>query len=73
MLEERTPHRALSHPELVASHYAQAGLAEKAIDYWDKAGRLAVNRSMMAQAAANSIQRATTGNNLNLAPSELRF
>jgi len=37
-LEERTPHRALSHPELVASHYAQAGLAEKAIDYWDKAG-----------------------------------
>ena len=53
MLEERTPDRASAHPELVASHYAQAGLAEKAIDYWEKAGRLAVQRSTMAEAAAH--------------------
>jgi class 3 adenylate cyclase len=53
MVEERTPDRALAHPELVASHYAQAGLAEKAIDYWEKAGRLAVQRSTMAEAAAH--------------------
>jgi class 3 adenylate cyclase/predicted ATPase len=53
MVEERTPDRASTHPELVASHYAQAGLAEKAIDYWEKAGRLAVQRSTMAEAAAH--------------------
>src|SRR5262249_20112088 len=53
MMGERTPDLVLSHPELVASHYAQAGLADKAIDYWDKAGRLAVKRSMMAEAAAH--------------------
>ena len=53
MVEERTPDRALAHPELVASHYAQAGLVEKAIDYWEKAGRLAVQRSTMAEAAAH--------------------
>ena len=53
MLEERLPEHASAHPELVASHYAQAGLAEKAIEYWDKAGRLAVRRSTMAEAAAH--------------------
>jgi predicted ATPase len=53
MLEERLPDHASAHPELVASHYAQAGLAEKAIEYWDKAGRLAVRRSTMAEAAAH--------------------
>jgi predicted ATPase len=53
VLEERLPERASAHPELVASHYAQAGLAEKAIAYWDKAGRLAVQRSTMAEAAVH--------------------
>jgi class 3 adenylate cyclase/predicted ATPase len=53
VLEERLPDRVSAHPELVASHYAQAGLAEKAIEYWDKAGRLAVDRSTMAEAAAH--------------------
>jgi predicted ATPase len=53
MLEERLPDRASAHPELVANHYAQAGASEKAIEYWDKAGRLAVGRSMMAEAAVH--------------------
>jgi len=53
MVEERTPDRASAHPEMVASHYAQAGLAEKAIDYWEKAGRLAVQRSTMAEATVH--------------------
>jgi predicted ATPase len=53
VLEERLPDRASAHPELVASHYAQAGLVEKAIKYWDQAGRLAVQRSTMAEAAVH--------------------
>ena len=32
-------------PEVVARHYAEAGLASEAIDYWRKAGRLAYTRS----------------------------
>ena len=37
----------------MAQHCAMAGLVEKAIEYWDKAGRLAVQRSTMAEAAAH--------------------
>jgi predicted ATPase len=53
MMEQRIPDSASTRPELIASHYAQAGLAEKAIEYWDKAGRLAVRRSTMAEAAVH--------------------
>jgi class 3 adenylate cyclase/predicted ATPase len=53
VLEELLPDRASAHPELVASHFAQADLVEKAIEYWDKAGRLAVQRSTMAEATAH--------------------
>jgi class 3 adenylate cyclase/predicted ATPase len=44
---------AAAQPELMAQHCAGAGLVEKAIEYWDKAGRLAVQRSTMAEAAAH--------------------
>jgi predicted ATPase len=37
----------------MAQHCAMAGLVEKAIEYWDKAGRLAVQRSTMAEAATH--------------------
>jgi class 3 adenylate cyclase len=53
MLVERLPDQASVRPELVASHYAQAGVADQAIDYWDKAGRLAVARSAMAEAVVH--------------------
>jgi predicted ATPase len=52
-LEERLPDQASLRPELVASHYAQAGMPDQAIDYWDKAGRLAVERSAMAEAVVH--------------------
>ena len=52
-LEERLPEQASLRPELVASHYAQAGMADQAIDYWDRAGRLAVERSAMAEAVVH--------------------
>ena len=35
------PEIAAAQPELMAQHCAKAGLVEQAIEYWDKAGRLA--------------------------------
>jgi hypothetical protein len=44
---------AAAQRELMAQHCAVAGLVEKAIEYWDTAGRLAVQRSTMAEAVAH--------------------
>ena len=52
-LERQFPEIAAAQPELMAQHCAKAGLVEQAIEYWDKAGRLAVQRSTMAEAAAH--------------------
>jgi len=40
-----------NQPELLAQHYTEAGLIEKSVDYWDKAGRRSAARSAMAEAA----------------------
>jgi class 3 adenylate cyclase/predicted ATPase len=52
-LECQFPEIAAAQPELMAQHCAMAGMLEKAIAYWDKAGRSAVQRSTMAEAAAH--------------------
>jgi class 3 adenylate cyclase len=39
-------------PEILAQHYAEAGLVEKSIAYWGKAGHRSAARSAMAEAAA---------------------
>jgi predicted ATPase len=41
-----------TQPELLAQHYAEAGLVEKSVAYWGKAGRRSAVRSAMAEAAA---------------------
>ena len=41
-----------SQPELFAQHYAEAGLVEKSVAYWGKAGHRSAARSAMAEAAA---------------------
>jgi class 3 adenylate cyclase/predicted ATPase len=51
-LETHFPELIESQPELFARHYAEAGLVEKSIEYWGKAGRRSVGRSTMAEAAA---------------------
>jgi len=38
-LEARFPELMESQPELLAQHYAEAGLVEKSVAYWSKAGR----------------------------------
>jgi predicted ATPase len=39
-------------PELFAQHYAEAGLVEKSVAYWGKAGHRSAARSAMAEAVA---------------------
>src|SRR5262249_13446578 len=41
-----------AQPTLLAHHCTEAGLSQKAIDYWLAAGRQAWSRSMLAEAAA---------------------
>jgi predicted ATPase/class 3 adenylate cyclase len=52
VLEERFPETAETQAELLAHHFTQAGLAEKAVGYWHKAGRLSMARSAMLEAEA---------------------
>jgi predicted ATPase len=51
-LETHSPDLMDSQPDLFAQHYAEAGLVEKSVAYWGKAGHRSVARSAMAEAAA---------------------
>ena len=50
LLEGRFAEGVESRPEIVAHHFTEAGLLEPAIDYWLKAGNLALSRSANAEA-----------------------
>ena len=47
-MEEKFPDIVVSQPEIVAHHFAEAGLVEPAVGYWLKAGNLALSRSANA-------------------------
>jgi class 3 adenylate cyclase/predicted ATPase len=51
-LETRSPEMIESQPELLAQHYAEAGLVEESVRYWAKAGRRSAGLSATAEAAA---------------------
>lgn len=51
-LELHFPELMDSHPELLAQHYAEAGLVEKSVGCWGLAGQKSAARSAMAEAAA---------------------
>ena len=51
-LETQSPEIIESQPELLAQHYAEAGVVEKAVAFWGRAGHRSVARSAMAEAAA---------------------
>ena len=51
-LERQFPEIVAAQPQLLARHCAEAGLADKAIDYSLKAGQQAVARSAMTEASA---------------------
>ena len=50
VLEDRFPETANTAPELLAHHYTEAGLTETAVQHWQRAGQLAVQRSANAEA-----------------------
>jgi tetratricopeptide (TPR) repeat protein len=52
-LVERFPETTGTQPELVAHHYTEAGLADHAIDYWQRAGQRAVERSANLEGIAH--------------------
>ena len=56
-LETHSPEMMENHPELFAQHYAEAGLVERAVAYWGKAGHRSAARSAMAE-AAGQLQKA---------------
>jgi predicted ATPase len=53
-LEAHSPELMDSQPELLAQHYTEAGLVEKSVACWGKAGHSSAARSEMAEAAAIS-------------------
>ena len=52
-IETRFPQVLEAQPELIARHFGEAGLTEKAIGYWLQAGRLAAARSANVEAIAH--------------------
>jgi class 3 adenylate cyclase/predicted ATPase len=52
VLEARFPATAEQDPEVLARHLTEAGFAERALGYWERAGRLAMARAASKEAAA---------------------
>ena len=51
--EQQSLNTAEPEPELLAHHFTEAGLLEKAVDYWIRAGRKAAARSANKEAIAH--------------------
>ncbi|MEE9208886.1 MAG: hypothetical protein V3U23_00415, partial [Kiloniellales bacterium] len=52
-LEAASAARPAEQFERLAHHYTEAGLTEQAVDYWQRAGQRAIERSANAEAVAN--------------------
>jgi len=53
VLEKRFTETVETQPELVAHHYTEAGLVEKAIPFWQRAGERAIERSAHTEAISH--------------------
>jgi class 3 adenylate cyclase/predicted ATPase len=53
VLESHFPQTADTQPELLGHHFTEAGLTEKAVGYWLKAGQRSRERSAFAEAIAH--------------------
>ena len=53
VLETQFPEITETQPELLAHHYTEAGLTEKAVHYWHHAGQNTMQRSAHAEAIAH--------------------
>jgi len=76
-LEAQSPETMENQPELLAQHCAEAGLGQKSVAYWGKAGRRSAARSAMAEAATQFQkgleQLALLPNNFERQRQELEF
>ena len=52
-LEERFEAKMEAEPEVLAQHCTEAGLVERAIDYWQRAGERSIKRSANPEAVAH--------------------
>lgn len=52
-IEQRAPDRVEREPEILAYHWSEAGNAQRAVNYWLEAGRLAAARSANHEAIAH--------------------
>jgi len=50
-LRDQLTENGAAEPELLAHHFAQAGLGEAAIEWWGKAGQQSLERSALIEAA----------------------
>jgi class 3 adenylate cyclase/tetratricopeptide (TPR) repeat protein/ABC-type transport system involved in cytochrome c biogenesis ATPase subunit len=71
-LEERFPAVVASEPEIVARHFTEAGLVVPAIDYWLKAGNVALSRSANAEAVKHLRQGIKLTQSLAPSPERVR-
>jgi class 3 adenylate cyclase/predicted ATPase/ABC-type transport system involved in cytochrome c biogenesis ATPase subunit len=71
-LEQRFAGTVASQPEIVAQHFTEAGLVEHAIDYWLKAGHLALSRSANAEAVKHLRQGIELTRSLPPSPERVR-
>jgi predicted ATPase/class 3 adenylate cyclase len=71
-LEEHFPEMAASEPELLARHYTEAGQAERAVDYWQRAGQQALVRSATAEAVVHLTEGLKLLNGLASGPERQR-
>jgi TOMM system kinase/cyclase fusion protein len=72
VLEERFPETAETEPELLAHHCTEAGLTEKAVGYWYKAGQRASERSAHVEAITHLRQGLVLLRTLRETPARLQ-
>ncbi|HYP36153.1 MAG TPA: AAA family ATPase, partial [Stellaceae bacterium] len=71
-LEQRFPDVVASEPEIVARHFTEASLVDSAINYWLRAGHLALSRSANAEAVKHLRQGIELTRSLAPSPERVR-
>jgi class 3 adenylate cyclase/predicted ATPase len=71
-VRDQLPEQASAEPEIVAHHFTQAGLPELAVEWWSKAGDLAMQRSAYAEAIAHFETALRLANGLREGPNQRR-
>jgi class 3 adenylate cyclase/predicted ATPase len=56
VLEAQFPETVATQPELLAHHYTEAGLGTQALEYWQRAGQRALERSAHVEAISHLTQ-----------------